>query len=80
MSINELQQGRRVNRIVFPDDQYLGDDDDKIEGMWVVEVPGNGAMVPWIKVIFKDGTNYIVNAAHLAMVIINPPEPVSAPA
>ena len=68
MSINELHAGRNVHRIVWDDDQAYSVDDDGLLWMQVVEVTGEMANVPWIKVRFEDGSEHLVNPRHLALI------------
>jgi len=68
MSINELHAGRSVARIVWSDDQSYSLDDDTVLWMQVVEVAGEMANVPWIKIKFDDGAEHLVNPRHLAVI------------
>ena len=66
MSSNELRAGRWVKLVVWPDDRQIGGDEDVI--LQVVEATGDMAMVPWIKAIYTDGVQVLINPAHLAMI------------
>ena len=68
MSTNELPAGRKVSRIVWPDDQAYSQFDDGLLSMAVVEVAGQMGMVPWIQVCFERRETHLVNPVHLAII------------
>jgi len=67
MSTNELRDGRPVSAVVYPDDRTVGLDED-VTSMTVCYVPGQGGMVPWIRVIGVDGKTALINVEHVAVV------------
>ena len=71
--MNDLSEGQRINAIFWPDDaKIMVDPKSGAKEMVVSMQPGQGEMVPWIKVYFKDGRESLVNCALLATVELAP--------
>ena len=68
---HELKEGARVSYIGAREDEWnWSTEDDKVQSMAISMQVGDMAMVPWVKVTFKNGTIGMYNVRHLQTVML----------